>query len=76
MGPLWNNLLLSCVGDASSSSSSEEEEETTGEDEVDMDNRGGTISKRLCILYTVIHIYKWLWEFIKFRAIYFSSYVV
>jgi len=36
---------LSCVGDASSSSSSEEDEETTGEDEVDMDNKGGTISK-------------------------------
>ena len=39
---------LSCVGDASSSSSSEEEEETTGEDEVDMDNKGGTISKIVC----------------------------
>ena len=53
-GPLRENRIHIClfIGDASSSSSSEEDDETTGEDEVDMDNKGGTISKHV---YSCMH---------------------
>lgn len=43
---LDDNIGESVVGDNASSSSSEEEEEiVNGENEEDMDNKGGTISK-------------------------------
>ena len=42
---LDDNVNESVVGDNASSSSSEEEEIVNGENEEDMDNKGGTISE-------------------------------